>query len=281
MGLLDGKVALIFGVANKNSIAWGITKQMHAQGAKVVLSYAGEQLEKRVFPLAKEVNAEIVMQCDVSSDEQLDAVYDAVKDKYGKLDAVVHAVAFAKREDMGGRFIDISRDGFKLALDISAYSLIAMAKRAEPLMPEGGSIMSLTYYAAEKVIRDYNAMAVAKAALENITRYLAADMGPQGIRVNGISAGPVKTLASAGVPGFRDLLRNYTHISPLRENVTIEDVGDLGVFLASDMSKMITGEIIYVDSGYNVLGMSTPNEVLKYDLDELREILAKHEDEKS
>lgn len=277
MGLLDGKVALIFGVANKNSIAWGITKQMHEHGASVVLSYAGEQLKKRVLPLAEEVNAELVIQCDVSKDEDLDAVYDAVKEKYGKLDTVVHAVAYAKREDMGGRFIDISRDGFKLALDISAYSLIAMAKRAEPLMTEGGSIMSMTYHAAEKVIRDYNAMAVAKAALENITHYLAADMGPQGIRVNSISAGPVKTLASAGVPGFRDLLRNYAHISPLRDNITIEDVGNLGVFLASDMSKMITGEIIYVDSGYNILGMSTPKELLKYDLEELIKMIEQQE----
>jgi len=269
MGLLDGKVALIFGVANKNSIAWGITKAMSDAGAEVALSYAGEALKKRVDPLAEEVNASIVMECNVTDDAALDAVFDAVKAKYGKLDILIHSVAFANREDMGGRFIDISRDGFKLALDVSAYSLIAMAKRAEPLMADGGSIVSMTYHASRKVIPDYNAMSVAKAALENITRYLAADMGPQGVRVNSISAGPIKTLAAMGVPGFRDLLRNYANIAPLRDNVTIEDVGQLGVFLASDMSKMISGEIIYIDSGYHVLGMTTPKELLKKDLSEL------------
>lgn len=269
MGLLDGKVALIFGVANKNSIAWGITKAMSDAGAAVALSYAGEALKKRVEPLAEDVSAEIVMECDVTQDDALDRVFSAVKEKYGRLDVLVHSVAYANREDMGGRFIDISRDGFKLALDISAYSLIAMAKRAEPLMTEGGSIMAMTYHASQKVIPDYNAMAVAKAALEAITRYLAADMGPQGVRVNSISAGPIKTLAAAGVPGFRDLLRNYANIAPLRDNVTIEDVGQLGLFLASDMSKLISGEVIYVDSGYHVLGMTTPKELLKKDLTEL------------
>lgn len=262
MGLLDGKVALIFGVANKNSIAWGITQKFHEAGATIGLSYAGEALEKRVFPLAKEVNCDFVEECDVQSDEALDRVFTRAKEKFGKIDIVVHAVAFAKREDLGGRFVDISRDGFHLALDISAFSLIAMAKRAEPLMPNGGSIMSLTYYAAEKVMPKYNAMAIAKAALETMTRYLANDMGPKKIRVNAISAGPIKTLAAAGVPGFRLMLKYAANVSPLRELVSQEDVGKVAVFLASDLSSMVTGEVMHVDAGYNVLGLTATEEEL-------------------
>src|SRR3954469_25566645 len=197
MGLMDGKVALIFGVANKNSIAWGITQKLHDEGATIALSYGAEVLEKRVMPLAAEIGCDFVELCDASSDEQLDAVFAKVKERYGHIDVLVHSIAFANREDMGGRFVDISRDGFRLALDVSAFSLIAMCKRAEPLMTEGGSILSLTYYAAEKVMPKYHVMAVAKAALETITRYLANDLGPKGIRVNAISAGPIKTLAAA------------------------------------------------------------------------------------
>jgi enoyl-[acyl-carrier protein] reductase I len=256
MGLMDGKVALVFGLANKNSIAWGITKRFHDEGATIALSYAGEVLEKRVFPLAQEIGCDFVEQCDVTSDEQLDAVFEKVKARYGKIDTLVHCVAFGKREDLGGRFTEISRDGFQLALDISAYSLIAMAKRAEPLMSEGSSIISLTYFASEKVMPKYHVMAVAKAALETITRYLAADMGPQGIRVNAISAGPIKTLAAAGVPGFRMMLKYSEKASPLRKLVTQEEVGDTALFLASDLSKSITGEVMHVDAGYNILGMT-------------------------
>jgi len=263
MGLIDGKIALIFGVANKNSIAWGITQRLHDEGATIALSYAGEILEKRVFPLAKEIDCDFVEQCDVSKDEELDAVFAKVKERYGRVDILVHCIAFASREDLGGRFVDISRDGFKLSLDISAYSLIAMAKRAEPLMTNGGSIISLTYYAAEKVMPGYNLMAVAKSALESITRYLANDLGEKNIRVNAISAGPIKTLAAAGVPGLRLMLKYSEKVSPLRKLVTQEDVGNAAVFLASDWSSSITGEVMYVDAGFNVLGMTVTEEDIK------------------
>lgn len=262
MGMMDGKVALVFGVANKNSIAWGITRKLHEQGATIAMSYAGEMLEKRVFPLAEEIGCTFVEQADVTSDEQLDAVFAKVKERYGRIDTLVHCVAYANREDLGGRFVDISREGFKLALDISAYSLIAMAKRAAPLMAEGGSIMSLTYYASEKVMPKYHVMAVAKSALEVITRYLAADLGPKNIRVNAISAGPIKTLAAAGVPGFRMMLKYSEKAAPLRKLVTQEEVGDLALFLASDMSTSITGEVIHIDAGYNILGMTLSDEDL-------------------
>lgn len=262
MGLMDGKVALVFGVANKNSIGWGITQRLHDEGATIALSYAGEMLEKRVRPLAAQVNCDFVEPCDVTSDEQLDEVFAKVQQRYGKIDVLVHSVAFANRDDLDGRFVDVSRDGFKMALDISAYSLIAMAKRAAPLMTEGGSIMSLTYYAAEKVMPKYHVMAVAKAALETITRYLANDLGPQGIRVNAISAGPIKTLAAAGVPGFRMMLKYSEKVSPLRRNVTQEDVGNTALWLASDLGSAVTGEVIYVDAGYHILGLTaTPEEL--------------------
>jgi enoyl-[acyl-carrier protein] reductase I len=263
MGLLDGKVALIFGLANKDSIAWGVTKALHGAGAQIGICYAGEALKKRVLPLAEEIGCDFVVECDVQSDAMLDDAFAQAQARFGKLDVLVHSVAFAKREDLGGRMVDVSRDGFAMALDISAYSLIAMTKRAEPLMTEGGSIMSMTYFAAEKYIPDYNAMAVAKAALELITKYLAVDLGPKGIRVNAISAGPIKTLAAAGIPGFRDLLRHFDDVAPLRSRVTPDDVGQAALFLASDMSKMMTGEIMHVDSGYNVLGLTVPREELK------------------
>jgi enoyl-[acyl-carrier protein] reductase I len=267
MGLTDGKVVLIFGLANKNSIAWGITRRLHDEGATILLSYAGEIMEKRVFPLAKEINCDFVEPCDVTKDEDLDAIFEKVKARYGKLDTLVHCVAFANREDLGGRFVDIGRDGFKLALDISAYSLIAMSKRAEPLMSEGGSIMSLTYYAAEKVMPKYHVMAIAKAALEAITRYLANDLGPKGIRVNTISAGPIKTLAAAGVPGFRMMLKYSEKASPLRHLVSQEEVGDTALYLASDLSRSVTGETIHVDSGYHILGLSATEEDLAGQVD--------------
>lgn len=262
MGLMTGKVALIFGLANKNSIAWGITKRFHDEGATIALSYAGEALTKRVMPLAEEIGCDFVELADVQKDDELDTVFAKVKERYGRIDTLVHSVAFGTREDLGGRFVDVSREGFKMSMDVSAYSLIAMAKRAEPLMPNGGSIISLTYYAAEKVFPKYNVMAIAKSALESITRYLAADLGPQGIRVNAISAGPIKTLAAAGVPGFRLMLKYSEQASPLRSLVTQEDVGDLALFLASDRSKMITGEVMHIDAGYNILGMTLSAEDL-------------------
>lgn len=262
MGLMDGKIVLIFGLANKNSIAWGITQRLHEEGATILLSYAGEIMEKRVFPLAKEINCDFVEPCDVTRDEDLDALFAKVKERYGKLDVLVHSVAFAQREDLGGRFVDVTRDGFKLALDISAYSLIAMTKRAEPLMGPGGSIMSLTYYAAEKVMPKYHVMAVAKAALETITRYLANDLGPKGIRVNAISAGPIKTLAAAGVPGFRMMLKYAEKAAPLRRLVSQEDVGNTALYLASDLSTNVTGEVLHVDSGYHILGLTMTEDEL-------------------
>ena len=262
MGLMDGKVVLVFGVANKNSIAWGITQKLYDEGATILLSYAGEALEKRVLPLAQEVNCDFVEQCNVANDDELDAVFAKVKERCGRVDTLVHCVAYANREDLGGRFVDISRDGFKMALDISAYSLIAMAKRAEPLMLPGSSILSLTYFAAEKVMPKYHVMAVAKAALETITRYLANDMGPKGIRVNAISAGPIKTLAAAGVPGFRTMLKYSEKAAPLRRLVSQEDVGNTALWLASGLGSAVTGEVVHVDAGYNILGLTVTEEEL-------------------
>lgn len=262
MGLMDDKTALIFGLANKNSIAWGITQRFHEEGAKIGMSYVGPVMEKRVFPLAEQIGCDFVEPCDVTEDEQIDEIFAKAADKFGKIDVLVHSLAFAEREDFGGRFVDTSRDGFKKAIDISAYSLIALAKRAEPLMTDGGSIICLTYYAAEKVMPSYNVMAVAKAALESITLYLASDLGQSNIRVNAISAGPIKTLSGAGVPGLRTFLKYAEKASPLRRNVTIEDVGDTAVYLASDLSRSVTGEIIHVDAGYNILGLTATQEDL-------------------
>lgn len=262
MGLMDGKVALVFGVANRNSIGWGIARRLHEEGATILLSYAGAALEKRVRPLARQVDCDFVEICDVTSDEQLDVVFDKARERYGRIDVLVHSVAYANREDLGGRFVDISREGFSMALDISAYSLIAMARRAAPLMTEGGSILSMTYFASEKVMPRYHVMAVAKAALENITRYLANDLGPQGIRVNAISAGPIKTLAAAGVPGFRTMLRYSEQAAPLRRAVSADDVGNTALWLASDLGSAVTGEVVHVDAGYNILGLTLTEEDL-------------------
>lgn len=261
MGLLDGKVALIFGVANKNSIGWGIAQAFHREGATIVLSYAMEKLERRVVPLGESIGCELMIQADVTNSDEMDAVFSAVKEKYGKLDILVHSVAFAGREELGGRFIDVSRQGLLTAIDISAVSLIEMARRAEPLMPEGSSIMSLTYHASQKVVPNYNAMAIAKAALETISMYLAADMGRSKIRVNAISAGPIKTLSAGGITGFRDLMRYAEATSPMGELVDQDDVGDLAVFLASDLSRKITGETIYVDAGYSIMGFTATEEM--------------------
>jgi enoyl-[acyl-carrier protein] reductase I len=260
MGSLEGKNALIFGVANNRSIAWGITEALLREGATVGLSYAGEMLEKRILPLAQEAGIDFVDKCDVTSDEQIAATFARAKDRFGRLHILVHSVAFAPGEDLGGRFRDVSRAGFKLALDISAYSLIPMAKYAATMMPDGGSIMALSYYAAEKVMPRYNVMAIAKSALESIVRYLAADLGPAGIRVNALSPGPIKTLAAAGVPGFRTMLKYSEKITPLRSLVTQEDVGNVAAFLASDAAKLITGETLYIDGGYHILGLTATEE---------------------
>lgn len=256
MGSLAGKTALVFGVANNRSIAWGITEALLREGATVGLSYAGEMLEKRVLPLAKDAGISFVEKCDVTSDEQIEAVFAKAKDTFGKIDILVHAVAFAPGDALGGRFRDVSREGFKLALDISAYSLIPMARHAAEIMPDGGSIMAMTYYASEKVMPRYNVMAIAKAALENIVRYLAVDLGPQGIRVNAISPGPIRTLAAAGVPGFKMMYKYSEKVTPLRSLATQEDVGHVAAFLAGDAARQITGETIYIDGGYHALGIT-------------------------
>ena len=260
MGILEGKKALVFGVANKRSIAWGIVEAFLREGATVGISYAGEVLEKRVLPLAEEAGIAFVEQCDVTSDEQIAATFAKAKEHFGTIDVLVHSIAYAPSEDLGGRFRDVSREGFKLALDISAYSLIPLARHAAELMPNGGSIMALSYYAAEKVVPRYNVMAIAKAALENIVRYLAADLGPQGVRVNALSPGPIKTLAAAGVPGFRTMLKYSEKITPLRSQITQEDVGNVATFLASDWGRQVTGETIYIDGGYHILGLTATEE---------------------
>lgn len=263
MGSLDGKTALVFGVANKHSIAWGITQAFLREGAAVGLSYAGEALEKRIFPMAEDAGINFVEQCDVTNDGQIDALFAKAKAQLGKIDILVHSIGYSPSEDLGGRMRDVSRAGFLLALEISAYSLIPLARHAATLMTDGGSIMSLSYYAAEKVMPRYNSMAVAKAALENISRYLAVDLGPEGIRVNVISPGPIRTLAAAGVPGFRTMYKYSDRVTPTRQQVTQDDVGNLAAFLASDQAAQINGEVIYLDGGYHVLGLT----MLEEDLD--------------
>lgn len=260
MKLLEGKKALIFGIANKRSIAWGIGHNLHAHGAEVGFSYGIPQLERRVVPLAESIGADFVERCDVSSDEEIEAVFVKAKERFGQIDILVHSIGYALREDLAGRFVDTSREGFRIAMDISAYSLVALAKAAAPMMPNGGSIMSMTYYGAEKVVPHYNVMGVAKAALEASTRYLAADLGPQNIRVNAISAGPIKTLAAAGIAGFRKMLHYSEERAPLRRNVDADEVGRTAVWLSSDLSSGVTGEVIYVDAGFNILGMPEPPE---------------------
>lgn len=262
MGIMEGKTALIFGVANKNSIAWGIAQALHEQGAELAFSYAIPQLEERVLPLAESVGAKVVEMADVTDDAAIDRVFEKVEGAHGTIDTLVHAVAYAEREDLTGRFVDTSREGFKTALDISAYSLVALSRRAEKLMPEGGSIVTMTYYGGVAVMPNYNVMGVAKAALESCVRYLANDLGPQGVRVNAISAGPIKTLAASGVAGFRNMLRYHEKVAPLRNMVTQEDIGRTATWLCSDWGRSVTGEVIYVDSGWNIMGMTVPFEEL-------------------
>ncbi len=258
MGLLDGKKALIFGVANKDSIAWGIARMMREHGAVIGFSSIADLLQRRVRPLAESSGSTFVEPCDVQSDEQIAAVFEKWKAAYGDLDILVHALAFANREDLTGRFVNTSREGFRLALDISAYSLTALARAAQELLHAGSSVMTMTYYGSEKVFPHYNVMGVAKAALEASVRYLAADLGPRGIRVNAISAGPVRTLAAAGISGFKGMHRQFMDIAPLRQSITQEDVGKTAVWLASDLSSNVTGEVVYVDGGFNVLGLVLP-----------------------
>ncbi len=251
----EGKKALILGVANERSLAWSIAQHLHQGGATLGFNFLGDALERRVRPLAESVQADLIEPCNVASDTELDAFFSQVKTKWGGLDILIHSVAFANREDLEGRFVNTSREGFRTALDISAYSLIATAQRAEPLM-EGreGAILTLSYYGAQKVVPNYNVMGVAKAALEASVRYLAYDLGQKKIRVNAISAGPVKTLAAAGIRNFRTMLSADQEKNPLHENITGDDVGALAAFLCSPLGRHITGSTLYVDSGAHIMG---------------------------
>jgi enoyl-[acyl-carrier protein] reductase I len=257
--ILSGKRGLIMGVANNRSIAWGIAKAAHAHGAELALTYQGDALKKRVEPLAAELGAFVAGHCDVTDGATIDAVFAAVERQWGKLDFLVHAIAFSDKDQLTGRYIETTEDNFTKLLLISCYSLTAVAQRAEKLMTDGGSLLTLTYYGAEKWMPHYNVMGVAKAALEASVRYLAADLGPQGIRVNAISAGPIKTLAASGIGDFRYILKWNEYNSPLRRTVTIEEVGESAAFLLSDMGRGITGEITHVDAGYHVVGMKNPD----------------------
>jgi enoyl-[acyl-carrier protein] reductase I len=257
MGRLDGRKALIFGVANDHSIAWGIARALHAEGATLGFSSVESLIERRVRPLAESIGATFVEPCDVQSDADLDRVFARWREQHGELDILVHALAFARKEDLEGKFVDTSRDGFVLALDVSAYSLVALARAARPLLHDGSSILTLTYYGADKVTGNYNVMGVAKAALEASVRYLASDLGPDGVRVNAISAGPIRTLAAAGIAGFKKMYGSFADVAPLRRNVSIDDVGGAAVFLCSDLANGVTGEVLFVDAGFNVMGVPT------------------------
>jgi enoyl-[acyl-carrier protein] reductase I len=254
MGLLKDKNVLILGVANERSIAWGIAQQMKAQGANVALSYMNEAIKKRVEPLAEKVGADFTFEMDVTNDEHYESLAEKIQLKWSKVDVVVHSIAFADRSDLKGSFVNTSREGFKMACDISAFSLVGLANSLSDLMVDGGSIMAMSYYGSQKVIKNYNVMGVAKAALEASTRYLANDLGEKNIRVNCISAGPIKTLAASGISGFRELLSKVEENAPMRKNVTPENVGGSAVYLASDLSEGVTGQVIYVDSGLSILG---------------------------
>ena len=253
--LLKDKKALIFGVANDKSIAYGISKNFKEHGARLAFSYAGDALKKRVEPISEELGGEFVFPCDVADDKAIADGVDLVADKWGGIDVLVHSVAFANRDDLKGRYLDTSRDGFHLALDISAYSLVALAQAYERLMKPGGTILTLTYLGAERAIPNYNVMGVAKAALEASVRYLAADLGEKNIRVNAISAGPLKTLAASGISKFNTILSTIEERAPLRRNVTIDDVGKTGLYLASELSCGVTGEIVHVDCGFSIMGL--------------------------
>jgi len=251
---LAGKTAVVFGLANKRSIAWGIAQKLSAAGATLAICYQNERMRAEAEDLIKELPGADGFQCDVSVDSEIDSLFAGLKDKYGKLDILVHAVAFAPAEDLKGEFINTSREGFRIAHDVSVYSLIAVSRAAAPLMTEGGSIMTLTYFAAEKVVPNYNVMALAKASLESCVRYLASNLGPKNIRVNAISAGPIKTLAARGIGALGDMLKMAADRAPLKRNVDQLEVGGVALFLASDLSSAVTGETVYVDCGYNIMG---------------------------
>lgn len=253
--LLSGKKALVFGVANDRSIAYAVAKIFKENGALVAFNYVNDAILKRVEPISREVRGDFIFPCDVTKDEEITRAAQLVGEKWDVVDILVHSIAFANREDLSGRYIDTSRAGFTLALDVSCYSLVALCRAFEPLMPEGGSVMTMTYYGSEKVIPSYNVMGVAKAALEASVRYLSADMGPKGVRVNAISSGPLKTLASSGIAGMKQIFKHVEEKAPLKRNVTQDDAAGLALFLASNLSTCVTGETIYVDAGYHVVGI--------------------------
>ncbi len=254
-GLMAGKRGLVMGVANDRSIAWGIASVAHKHGAELAFTYQGEALEKRVRPLAEKAGSSFVLPCDVTDDASVDAVFAAVAEQWGRLDFLVHAIAYSDKEELKGKYLNTSRDNFVRSLDVSCYSFTAVAQRAVPLMRNGGSLLTLTYAGAERVVPHYNVMGVAKAALEASVRYLAVDLGGGGIRVNAISAGPIRTLAASGIGDFRYILKWNEYNSPLKRNVTIDDVGRAALFLLSELGSGITGEVVHVDAGYHVVGM--------------------------
>ena len=256
MGLLDNKFGVVFGVANKRSIAWAIAQAWHKAGAKLAFTYQGERLKENVEELAGTFGTDtLILPCDVTKDDEIAKVFEQVGQKFGKLNLMLHSVAFAPKDALEGEFVNTSREAFRIAHDISAYSLVALSRAAAPLMTDGGSIVAMTYYGAEKVVPHYNVMGVAKASLEASTRYLAYDLGPKKVRVNCISAGPVNTLAARGIAGFTDMLKHYEAHAPLKRNVLPEELGATGTFLASDGAGAITGQVIYVDCGYQIMGM--------------------------
>ena len=254
-GLMEGKRGLIMGLANDKSLAWGIAKALAAQGAKLAFSYQGDALGKRVRPLAEQLGSDLLVECDVGDMAALDAMFDTLKQSWPTIDFVVHAIGFSDKSQLRGKYYDTTLDNFLMTMNISAYSLVAVAKRAREMMPHGGSIVTLTYYGAEKVIPHYNVMGVAKAALETSVKYLAVDLGPENIRINAISAGPIQTLAARGIGDFNYILKWNELNAPMRRTVTIEDVGGAGLYLLSDLASGVTGEIHHVDAGYNVIGM--------------------------
>ena len=260
MGLLSGKKGLVVGVANDHSIAWGIARALHAEGAELGFSYFGEALERRVRPLAQSLGSTLIAPCDVTNDDQIAAMMETVRSQWGQLDILVHGAAFAKREELNGPYLKTSREGFQITMDVSVYSLTALIKAADELLAPTAAILTMTYHGARQVIPNYNVMGVAKAALEASVRYLAADLGPRGIRVNAISAGPVRTLSASGIAEFRTMHSQFRQIAPLRRNVTIEDVGKAALFLCSDLGSAVTGQIVYVDAGGSIIGAAAPGD---------------------
>jgi enoyl-[acyl-carrier protein] reductase I len=258
-GLMFGKKGLVIGVANNRSVAWAISKALHAHGAEIALTYQGDSLKKRVEPLAKEINAWTIGHCDVTQDSTLEHIFGELESKWGHIDFLVHSVAYADKAALTGRYIETTTEQFLSSLHISSYSLVSLAKRSERIMPNGGSILTLSYYGAEKWMPHYNVMGVAKAALECSVRYLAADLGPQNIRVNALSAGPIKTLAASGISDFRYILDWNRHNAPLRRTISLDEVGNAGLYLLSDLSSGVTGEVHHVDAGYHIVGMKRPD----------------------